>query len=398
MGQTVFPLPATGNTGPTPPAGYRQSVFDGQLSGGVTSSTKLGTFPANVYRVESVSASLAPFVFTSNGQSYTGSTGTPLVFSNSISTSQMSIAKPADGATWSAGGNIPSAGYWWGVAYGNSTYVAVSTWGGTATSSNDGAAWTVGSSPGMGYAITYANGLFCRVGDGNSCLTSPNGITWTQRTLNANNNWRSIAGGDGSFVAVTRDTNSSICVYSTDNGTTWTSSSLGYGFVWRSVAYGNGRYVAIAASTNLTVVSVTKGASWSTGGNLPHSGEWNSITYANGLFVAVAYTTQQIATSPDGSTWTARTIPSAGGGFLWITNAGGMFVIVTQTGSSALTSVDGITWTLRTLPSSSEWRSVAGSGTGFVTVSGSYNGVNAPTAVSSGTSNTSVLGFSVFPA
>ena len=44
---------------------------------------------------------------------------------------------------------------------------------------------------------------------------------------------------------------------------------------------------------------------------LPSSASWYSVTYGNGLFVAVATGSSTTATSPDGITWTARTLPSS---------------------------------------------------------------------------------------
>lgn len=85
------------------------------------------------------------------------------------------------------------------------------------------------------------------------------------------------------------------------------------------------------------------------------------VAYGNGTFAAVS--SANIATSPDGITWTSRTSPSAN---LWLSVAygNGVFVAVGQTSSgnntsTAITSPDGITWTQRTLPASQIWRSIA---------------------------------------
>lgn len=83
------------------------------------------------------------------------------------------------------------------------------------------------------------------------------------------------------------------------------------------------------------------------------------VAYGNEIWVAVGNgsgpSTNNIRSSVDGFTWTARDFPSflsAGSG---LTFGGGMFVVVgsndgTLNGSKAFSSPDGITWTERTLP------------------------------------------------
>ena len=70
-----------------------------------------------------------------------------------------------------------------------------------------------------------------------------NGIqNWTQRSM-PTGDWRSVAYGNGVFVAVSASYNTSAT--STDNGATWTQRSMPTGD-WRGVAYGNGAFVAIS--------------------------------------------------------------------------------------------------------------------------------------------------------
>jgi hypothetical protein len=55
------------------------------------------------------------------------------------------------------------------------------------------------------YGVTYGNGTFVAVaasGSGNRVMTSPDGITWTSRTSASDNNWYSVTYGNGTFVAV----------------------------------------------------------------------------------------------------------------------------------------------------------------------------------------------------
>jgi hypothetical protein len=50
--------------------------------------------------------------------------------------------------------------------------------------------------------VTYGNGLFVAVGEDGTILTSPDGVTWTQRTSGTSNWLNGVAYGNGLFVAV----------------------------------------------------------------------------------------------------------------------------------------------------------------------------------------------------
>jgi hypothetical protein len=64
-------------------------------------------------------------------------------------------------------------------------------------------------------------------------MTSPDGITWTSRTSAADNEWRSVAYGNGLFVAVSiSGTNR---VMTSPDGITWTSRTAATDTGWLSV-------------------------------------------------------------------------------------------------------------------------------------------------------------------
>ena len=74
-------------------------------------------------------------------------------------------------------------------------------------------------------------------------MTSPDGITWTARSVTAAD-WKSIAYGGGKFVALSYTGNSAMT--STD-GVTWTTPvSVGISNDWFGIAYGNGVFAAVA--------------------------------------------------------------------------------------------------------------------------------------------------------
>ena len=79
----------------------------------------------------------------------------------------------------------------------------------------------------------------------------------------------------------------------------------------------------------------------------------SGLTYGNGLYVGVGYSA---ATSTDGITWTARTLPHnlTGVGY-----GNGLFVGVLSGSALGATSTDGITWRSMALPGSTSWVKVA---------------------------------------
>ncbi len=121
-------------------------------------------------------------------------------------------------------------------------------------------------------------------------------------------------------------------------------------------------------TANLNIQVTSDGSTW-TARTLPSSQNWSSVTFGNGIFLAVSSGSNVAATSSNGTTWTARTLPSSQ---QWssVTFGNGIFVSVATSSNVAATSPDGINWTSRTLPSVSGWRTV-GYGNGiFVSLGG----------------------------
>jgi hypothetical protein len=107
----------------------------------------------------------------------------------------------------------------------------------------------------------------------------------------------------------------------------------------------------LAPRAELEVVGdiISAGNKWTDRGALPSNISWQSICYGDGLFAVIAFsgTTSQVATSPDGINWTART--TIDNDWIGITYGNGLFVAVsddgTYTDSLIMTSTDGIIWT-----------------------------------------------------
>jgi hypothetical protein len=112
-------------------------------------------------------------------------------------------------------------------------------------------------------------------------------------------------------------------------------------------------------------------------GTLPSNQGWNLMTANGSKFLAAASSSTAAATSTDGVTWAAQTLPFAP---VCMTSNGTIYVII-GSGTQAATSPDGVTWTSRTLSDSGTWGCVGWNGTVFC-VGGSKTGVGPATLTS----------------
>lgn len=200
-------------------------------------------------------------------------------------------------------------------------------------------------------------------GAGNRVMTSPDGINWTVRvTPVINVEWWSVAYGAGLIVAVARGfDNGDTKVMTSPDGVTWTERAVpDTSARYRDVCWSEevGLFVAVGHANK--VMRSPDGINWTQGSLLPAGTDHISVCYGAGLFVAVSNfgaTYQRVSTSPDGVTWTARTVPAknAWRGIAYgDTPNGPLFVAVANPsydheapGQLVMTSPDGITWTLR---------------------------------------------------
>ena len=264
---------------------------------------------------------------------------------------------------------------WNCVAYGGGVFVALSSngTGNRVMSSPDGTIWTVTATGAPDNAwgtncLCYGNGMFVAVSGGaTNAMYSVDGYNWTESGVSSVGPWRAVAFGNGKFVAVGI---SGKTMYSTD-AITWTSSLIAgdASFVWGGVIYGTdnlgvAKFVAICAnsgSTKKSAVSLDNGITWTIYTSVV-AGQL-AITFGNNLFVSVGIKSGLIAgvqTSPDGQTWTERTVPYsvANDWLLSVAFGNNLFVSVTVDGN-IISSTDGITWTLTTVLAPASWQGVA---------------------------------------
>jgi len=89
----------------------------------------------------------------------------------------------------------------------------------------------------------------------------------------------------------------------------------------------------------------------------PAGPNWQMPTYANNLYVvSTINSSTSVATSPDGFTWTQRSLPTPASFWMQAVYGGGTWLVLNTSGTVAATSTDGITWTQRTLPTTGTWR------------------------------------------
>jgi hypothetical protein len=199
----------------------------------------------------------------------------------------------ADGKTWKEF-NTGDSGIS-DVAYGNNIWVGVS--GHYAVRSEDGYKWEVHTDKGfLGFGgilrkMTFAGGKFIAWGDGGKRVISTDGRSWQK--LSSGSEWRSLTFGNGVFVAVGSNRQTST------DGITWTSAGSpgGNWVVWtgKSFVYGG---------SDGNVYSSADGQTWQSGKGFMVPQE--NVAFGAGTFVSYG------ATSADGIKWLSSNVPSAG--------------------------------------------------------------------------------------
>ena len=195
-------------------------------------------------------------------------------------------------------------------------------------------------------------------------LTSPDGIVWTEHRAVADgfdDENRAIAGVGSRLVIAggledEEDGGSDQIHLSTDAGVSWTSQRLGADFL-RGVTWTGSQFVAVGDQGGIFTSPLGTAGTWTarTSGTFR---DLRGITATSGLLVAVGgnfSAPSVILTSPDGITWTSRSLPAlpATQVLYSVLKAGAEWVAVGYDGI-VLTSPDATTWTLRTAPTTHE--------------------------------------------
>jgi len=120
-------------------------------------------------------------------------------------------------------------------------------------------------------------------------------------------------------------------------------------------------------------------------GRFPSASYWGVASNGAGLFVSPRSTSSDVATSPDGITWTVRALPSVA---QWANPAwnGTVFCVTewSSAGGKAATSTDGITWTARTLSVTSDRNVTIGANSTLISTQRSAAGTIASVSTDNG--------------
>ncbi|WP_337100490.1 S-layer homology domain-containing protein [Paenibacillus sp. YIM B09110] len=208
-----------------------------------------------------------------------------------------------------------------GVAYGNSTFVAVGqraggVGNGTIVTSGDGGdTWVAGSigEPTNVYDVVYGHNKFVAVGAGGKIWESTdNGVSWT--TIVVGPTFDSLMnitygkiGADETYVAVGYN---GVILTSTNDGVTWSSQTIASLIPLRGVTNNGTTFVAVGDNGTI-LTSTDQGSTWTDRTSGAMSENLRGVTFGGSEFVAVG-DNGTILTSPDGTTWTSRDSGSPG--------------------------------------------------------------------------------------
>lgn len=254
------------------------------------------------------------------------------------------VATSPDGVTWSEH-PIP-AGSWQSVTYGKGRYVALNANDSTPHEivSTNGVNWSVVTGPsGPWTSVVYGGGLFVGVGSLGQIYTSSDGINWNKTFLRPHDNFRSVAYGNGRFVAVDAahgDTATAL------DGVHWAFYlTPKVGAHWGAVTYGDGNFVAFDQSGSGFNASTVMGFAWLVHAYSPAQ-EIDAATYGCGNFVATGQSSgssNNFFVSPTGATLSPSAVPSdVGSDWTSVAYANHRYVAVDDAGNiaSATTSAN----------------------------------------------------------
>lgn len=173
---------------------------------------------------------------------------------------------------------------------------------------------------------------------------SPDGINWTPITLPVSGTWSAVAWGNSLFMATDSASNT---IITSPDGVTWTTHAtpLSNGL---TVAFGNG-YFVITQSSSAAMCKTANGTSF-TNGTLPTAASYAYVAYAStsALWMAVVSGSTASATSPDGVTWTALAMTTAGNWSCIASNGTGFVVLTNDATGLVNSSANGTSWVSET--------------------------------------------------
>ncbi len=207
--------------------------------------------------------------------------------------------------------------------------------------------------------VTWAGKGFVAAGNGNTLLTSTDGITWTTHLVSNGTNYFGISSNDSVAVAV----GSNGAIASSADLTNWTkrvspTAARLYSVKWTGLQF-------VAAGDNGTIVTSPDGETWTlqpaAGGYTFHHGLWDGHQL-------VMSTVDGIAVSTDGINWTRPFNFSSTDKMFDIATKGSTYVAIGSMLGRVYTSPDGITWTPHSTSANFGLSGITWSGNQFLAV------------------------------
>lgn len=185
--------------------------------------------------------------------------------------------------------------------------------------------------------------LWCAVGSTNGVETSPDGVTWTARTLDGTpGDMGSIAYDGTSRLCAASRSGSGEIQSSDDGGVTWTDRTGAVSESFFAIGH-DGSALWVAIGDGSVVYTSADGATW---GTTAHDAGTSvrSLDSDGSLWVAVnSGGTNAILSSTDAISWTSRQAGLTGYVDAVVKYGGGLWVYAGE--GELYTSADGITWT-----------------------------------------------------
>jgi hypothetical protein len=233
--------------------------------------------------------------------------------------------------------------------------------------SPDGITWTTRTIPSIGYinSIIWSSELSLFVvtsyTGASNVITSPDGITWTSYTTPAftgNNGWVSVCFSCelNLFVGVSySEILNTNWVMTSPNGTTWTAQTTPSGNYWSSICWSSELLLFVTVNGNTSTISAVAsspdGITW-TIRTTPSVTNMSGVTWSPELSLFAAVGSNIVITSPDGINWTSRSVPTGEWNTIVWCSELSIFVVCNSVVSATtiMSSHDGINWTARTTP------------------------------------------------
>jgi hypothetical protein len=230
------------------------------------------------------------------------------------------------------------------VAFGAGKWVAA---GSRTYSSTDGTSWatTQATSANNIYDVVATDGsggaaLFVTAGSRGDLLATWDGLAFTRysvTTPNPGDVWSVLFVG-GRFVAI-----GSGWQATSPTGSTWTATTIP---CINKTRFGNSLFVGIDCGSQMVHTAPSNLSAWTSGTTLPNTLAAADIAFGAGLFVIIGHENgvpgAVIFSSPDGTTWTQRTVQLTGTASS-INYVNGQFIATTWNGELTV-SQDGMSW------------------------------------------------------